>query len=193
MASRESGSIAAVYAQALFEVARSENVLERVEQELRAVDEMVRQELAFRRFLETPTISLAKKAQVLKEVLSKFQPIVLNFLLLGLQNRRVPNVLPGTIKNYHRLWQQHTGIVELEVRSARQLDESELERLSETMQQKLGRKVALRDSVDAKLLGGFVVSHGDTQWDASVATRLAALIGRMKEAKFTGDLIAKDA
>jgi F-type H+-transporting ATPase subunit delta len=193
MASRESGAIAAVYAQALFDVAKAEGVIERVEQELRAVDEMVRKEIAFRRFLETPTVSLDDKAKVLKEVLSAFQPIVLNFLLIGLENSRIPNVLPGAIENYHKLWQKHTGTAELEVRTARKLDEEDLERLKEVMQQKLGRKVALRENVDAKLLGGIVVSHGDTQWDTSIANRLSLLIGRMKETKFTGDLIAKDA
>ncbi|HYF48549.1 MAG TPA: ATP synthase F1 subunit delta [Planctomycetota bacterium] len=192
MASKESGAIAAVYAQALFDVAKDADVVERVEQELRALDEMVRKEVTFRRFLETPTVSIEDKAKVLKEALSSFQPIVLNFLFVGLQNSRIPGVLSGTIENYHNLWLQHTGVAELDVRTARKLDEAELEGLKKVMQQKLGRKVALRENVDPKVLGGLVVSHNDTQWDTTVASRLSALIARMKETKFTAELIAKE-
>ena len=192
MATKESGAIATVYAHALFDVSKSEGILERVEQELRAVDEMAHKEVAFRRFLETPTVSIEDKTRVLRETLKDFHPIVLNFLLVGLQNGRIPSVLSRTIESYHQMLQKHLGVSELELRSARKLTEEELAGLKEVMEKKLAHKVALRETVEPKLLGGFVLSRGDTQWDASVANRLSLLIDRMKETKFTGDLIAKE-
>jgi F-type H+-transporting ATPase subunit delta len=188
MASKESGSIAAVYAHALYDVAKKDGIVERIEDELRAVDEMVCQEASLRRFLETPTVSLKEKEKVLRAVLTSFNPILLNFLLVGLEHRRLPGILGGVINAYHKLSNTAADIAELEIRSARKLEASELAAINSTMQKKLGRTIKLRETVEPKLLGGFVLSHGDIQWDASVQYRLKALIGKMEETKFTGEM-----
>jgi F-type H+-transporting ATPase subunit delta len=188
MASRESGSVAAVYAHALHDVASSEGAVERVEAELRAVEEMVQQEPALHRFLETPTVPLKEKEKVLRSVLQDFNPLVLNFLLVGIENRRLPGVLSGVIKAYHALSNIADDIAELDIRSARKMEDSELDTITSVMKKKLGRAIKLNQSVDPKLLGGFVLAHGDVQWDASVQHRLKALISQMEATKFTEEL-----
>ena len=75
----------------------------------------------------------------------------------------------------HELYIQ-TGLLTIEVVSARRLSASIKSSISELLQTKTGaRSVVVHQTVDVDLLGGFVARTADAEMDASVRTKLRAL------------------
>jgi F0F1-type ATP synthase delta subunit len=75
----------------------------------------------------------------------------------------------------HELYLQ-TGLLTIEVVSARQLSAELKASISQLLQTKTGaQSVVVHQTVDADLLGGFVARTADAEMDASVRTKLRAL------------------
>lgn len=64
------------------------------------------------------------------------------------------------------------GVAVATVRSAKPLGADEVQQLTETLSNKVGKKVELDVKTDPNLLGGFVVQIGSEIWDASVVGKI---------------------
>ena len=67
------------------------------------------------------------------------------------------------------------GIAEADVKSARELNAKEKERLTAALEQRTGKKIQARFGEDRSLLGGLVVRVGSTIYDGSVREQLTRL------------------
>jgi F-type H+-transporting ATPase subunit delta len=68
-----------------------------------------------------------------------------------------------------------------EIRSAIQLDDATVQRLSQALAKAVGRQVEVRTVVDPSVLGGIVARVGDTVIDGSVRNKLESLRTAMKK------------
>jgi F-type H+-transporting ATPase subunit delta len=96
--------IARPYAQALFDLARGENALDPVEQDLVALGRLSGESADFSRFLRSPVISADLKAQALEKVLAGAgtTTMVANFLRVVARNGRL-FALEAIIKGFRGL------------------------------------------------------------------------------------------
>ena len=69
----------------------------------------------------------------------------------------------------------HDKVLDAELVSARELNESDISGLKEKLASKFGRTVNLSTRIDKELIGGAVLKIGDKVYDASVKTSLAKL------------------
>lgn len=172
-------SLARIYAASLFELAEEEGGLpncETVGIELAEVAAAAQAERSFREFLRTPVVSAADKEQALRRIFGegRVSDLLLRFLLVLNRKERLGEV-SGIAEAYTQLLWERTGRVEVEVFSAKPLDEDLAEVVRRRIGEALGKEAVLRSRVDADLIGGLRLRVGDRMIDASVATRLSRI------------------
>jgi F-type H+-transporting ATPase subunit delta len=174
--------IARPYAQALYDLAASENDLDAVEQGLVSLAELADESEEFARFLRSPVISAEEKSVAAEAILQRadVHPTVANFVRVVARNGRL-FVLPTIIKTFRALAAAARGEVTADVTSAAPLNEGQRAALAQTLKQKIGKSVSLIEHVDASLIGGLIVKVGSRMIDSSLKTKLTAMRIAMKE------------
>ncbi|HEY4643148.1 MAG TPA: ATP synthase F1 subunit delta [Bacteroidota bacterium] len=167
--------VARRYAHALIDLSVEMQGLETVSKDLALVLLTFRSSRDFQLFLESPIIRGDKKKQVLRALFKKrISDITEKFLaLLAGKNREM--LLPDIIREFHRLQNEHLGIVEVVVTSAVDLMKEQREALERTLEAYTRKKVVAEYRVDPAVRGGFIVQVGDTVLDASVRRQLELL------------------
>ena len=189
MASKDPGNISIVYSEALYDVAKEQNVVERIEQELVLLQGVMKADLHVRRFFETPTITLKEKRRILQASFKDIHVVTLNFILVALEHGRVPSMLGRIIDEFHAICNERAGISEMVLRTARKFEDAEMASLKKMLEKKLGRSVVIKERVQPDLLGGFVLANGNQVWDTSKVHQLGRLVNQMEEVKASAALL----
>lgn len=163
------------YAEALGELAFSQNVLDEVENDLALVRQTILEQPALARLLEDVNTSDERKDSVIREIFEgRLGRIPLNFVRLVVAKRR-GEYLVDMIDAFHEYANEKRGIMEVEVTTAAPLGQQEEQALSEKLSQITGCDVKLIPKEDVSLIGGVVVKIGDLVMDGSLKTRLESL------------------
>ena len=170
------------YANALFELAREEDALDRAERDLDALGEALTESRDLRTLIESPIYDREDQMRGMDAVAEKMElsQLVRNVILLMAQKRRI-YMLPRVIDIFRALLAEHRGEVTAEVASARELSDDQRNKLAQTLKQAEGRDVKLNVMVDEALIGGLVVRVGSRMIDTSIRARLAQLENAMRE------------
>ncbi len=180
---RATSKLARRYAQALGMLANERGLLERVEQDLESIRAILEGETDFPKVFMDPRVpSIQKRKLVQKLFDGRLAKETLNFLYLLIRKRR-ETYLPEIIDAYVAYANQLRGILDVEVISAQELDDTLSASLRQRLSAVLGTEVRLRTSIDSNLLGGVQVRVGDLLIDGSAASRLARLERTLKAAQ----------
>jgi F-type H+-transporting ATPase subunit delta len=175
--------VARKYATALFDAARSKDVLDRVAEDLRGVLALEKQGAGLGRFLEAPHITTESKRAVLDKALkSQLSELTLRLLHLLIEKKRVDQ-LSGICERFEELLRDHRGIVAARVRTAEPLEPAQVERLAGTLGRLIGKTVEVESRVDPDVLGGVVLEFGTMIVDRSVRRGLDDLRDRLMKAR----------
>jgi F-type H+-transporting ATPase subunit delta len=166
--------IADVYARSLFEVAKDQDKLDAVREQLGAFAEALSDSREMQQFFFSPYFSTQEKEDGLARVLSGADPVIDNFLRLLIQNHRMP-VLLRVRAGYDVLWEQENKLLPVHVTSAVELDKKTVKQIGDRIAEQTGRKVDLSAAVEPDILGGIVVRVGNSVLDASIRNRLEQL------------------
>jgi F-type H+-transporting ATPase subunit delta len=122
-----------------------------------------------------PNLPAAKVAGLFISILAgKLSGEMENFVRVLAENGRL-DVVTEIRAQYEALKNEREGIVEAEVISAFEMQQSQLADLVARLEKKTGRKVKARVSVDSSLIGGVKVVIGDKVIDGSARAQLGAL------------------
>jgi F-type H+-transporting ATPase subunit delta len=125
--------------------------------------------------LAAPRVPVDAKLSMLDEALAdKTSVTFLNFLKVVCKHRRF-ECIRAMHRATHQLFDEMTGRVAVEIRTASPLDESSQLQVAARLEQVLGKKVTVTARVDEGLIGGIEVRVGDTIYDGSLAGRLKSL------------------
>jgi ATP synthase F1 delta subunit len=166
--------IAAVYARSLFEVARDQDKLDAVREQLGDFAGALSETRDLQVFFFSPYFSTKEKEDGLERVVSDADPVIVNFLKLLIEKHRMP-ALFRIRANYDALWEEENKLLPVHITSAVELDKSIVEQLGDRISEQTDRKVDLSSDVDPDILGGIVVRVGNSVLDASVRNRLEQL------------------
>jgi F-type H+-transporting ATPase subunit delta len=166
--------LAEVYARSLFEVAKEEDKLDDVREQLGQFADALSESRDLQVFLFSPYFSTDEKAEGLTKVIDDADPIVANFLALLVEKHRMP-ALFRIRQRFERLWQEENKILPVQITSAVELDESTVSNIGDRIGEKTGRTIELRSAVDPDILGGLVLQVGNNVLDASIRNRLENL------------------
>lgn len=177
-----SSGIAARYATAVFELAREEKALPKLEKDVDALDAALADSADLRELISSPVYSRAQQAAAVGAIAKKMGLSELAASTLGLMagNRRL-FVLPQLITRLRALIAEEKGEVVAEVRSATKLTKAQTDKLVKTLKAKVGKDIKLQTTVDESLIGGLVVKVGSKMIDTSIRAKLTSLQNAMKE------------
>ena len=160
------------YAEALYRTLDVDADLEQALQELQSVVKVFASEAELAAVLRHPRISPEEKKSLLTVLFREgLSERVLNFLYVLVDNGRI-EALSEIVSEFREMAQERLGLVEVEVTSAAPLSDSQSERLTAALAQKLGRRVHLQVGVDPTLLGGLVISYEGARQDGSLRASL---------------------
>jgi F-type H+-transporting ATPase subunit delta len=166
--------IAQVYARSLFEVAKEQDKLDVVKEQLGQFAEALDGSPDLSTFFFAPYFSTQEKEEGLAGLLDGVDPIVENFLKLLIENHRVP-VIHRVRREYDALWEQENRRLPVTVTSAVALDEATVKSIGDAIGQQTGQQIELTANVDPDVLGGLIVRVGNSILDASIRNRLENL------------------
>lgn len=166
--------LAQVYARSLFAVAREQDKIDVLREQLGQFADALTEHRDLQVFFFSPYFSSAEKQQALGRSLQGAEQALENFLALLIENHRMP-VIFRIRSAYERLWEQENKTLPVEITSATPLDPQTTEGLGVTIAERAGRKVKLATRVDPEIIGGIVIRVGNSILDASIRTRLEQL------------------
>ncbi|MEM9840623.1 MAG: F0F1 ATP synthase subunit delta [Pseudomonadota bacterium] len=175
--------IAERYAGALFELARDEGVVEKVEADLDALAKAHDDSTDLKRLIQSPAFTSEDKLTGFTAILEQAgaNPLTINFGKLLTTNGRLP-LLNEVIAKFKAIAADARGEVSAEVISAHPLSDDQMSELTTQLRASIGKDIALQTRTDPDLLGGLIVKIGSKMIDSSLKTKLARLRARLKEA-----------
>ena len=167
-------ALARPYARALFEYAQSN---ERVElwQEVLADLQAIAGAAQLQAVLASPVLPKADKVELLQQISKHDGKYCANFLALLAQSNRL-TLLPEIYAQYRQLALSAQAVMEVQVESAHDLSEQEVEALSAKLKAKWSaQRLKLDVKLNPELLAGVVCRSGDQSIDYSLKGRLERL------------------
>jgi len=166
--------IARVYGDALFEVAKEEDELEAIHEQLGAFADALAESHDLQIFLFSPYFSSQEKREGIAKAVSGAEEEFMNFLELLAEKHRMPAIF-HIRRRFDELWAEEHRRLEVRLTSAVELDEDVVERVGKEIERQTDRKIDLESQVDPDVLGGLVLRVGNMVLDASIRTKLERL------------------
>jgi len=160
------------YAEAMFAVARAEDALSAVEDELYTFGKALGQHTELRESLTDAGLPAENKKAVVRDLLGdRANPVTVSLLGFVIDAGRA-RALPTIVDELARMAAEEREHALAEVRSAVDLSVSQRERLASALSRATGRQVDVKVVVDPSVVGGVVSRVGDEVFDGSIASRL---------------------
>lgn len=167
--------VAKRYASALFQLVKEQQLLEKVEEELRIIEEVLSVNVELKAILKSPKLLKVKKKEILAEAFAPFNTYVLNTLMLLIDRHREDEIA-AVAEEFIELANEEKGIEVADVYSIRSLTTEEKVALSSSFAAKIGKKsLQIENIVDSDLLGGIKIRIGNRIYDGSLRGKLDRL------------------
>jgi F-type H+-transporting ATPase subunit delta len=168
-------SAVSTYGEALFEAALERDELEEVLTDLEEFVSALHESEELRLFFYGGQIPERQKRRALDGLTEGMQTSTTNFLKVLVDNGR-EEILEEVLARYEELVKEHLGKIEVEVTTAVELSEEQLDGLRERLAGVLeGREIILETYVNPDLIGGAVFRFGGRLMDGSIRGRLESL------------------
>lgn len=167
--------VASRYAKSLIDLAIEQNSLEDIKNDMQLFVETLKGSSELQAVLKNPIIALSKKNDILNAVFAdKVNAVTLAFFKITVNKGRA-EILYGTAKEFLNQYNQYKNIVTAQVVSAVELSDNAKAEIVAKIKEVTGGEVILEASVNENLIGGFVLTVGDKQFDTSIANKLSRL------------------
>lgn len=168
-------TVANRYAQAIFELAAKQNLLTEVGSDLQELKKVLATSDEFMALLTVPKISTDRKKELIAQILSGAQPILVNLVQFLIEKKRL-NELEAVAEQYQALAAAAQGSADAKVYSTRELTAEERTEISTAFGKLVGKEqLNITNIIDASLIGGVRVQIGNYIFDSTVASKLEDL------------------
>lgn len=175
----EAITVARPYADAVYKLAVAGNSLSQWSKMLQLAAAIAEDEHV-KMLVGNPLVSPKQLGEIFLEIgCGKFNAEACNLVTLLTENKRI-FVLPQISRLFEQLKAQHEGVLEAKIVSAFAMENKQLKKLVDDLEQKFKRKIEAKVSVDPELIGGIKVEIGDEILDASVRGKLEAMAVALK-------------
>lgn len=163
------------YAKAILELAIEEKKLDLITNDLETVKKAINSSREITLLIKSPIIKTLKKKNIFNQIFSgKISDTSLRFCELVIQRQR-SDLLERIIDRFFELKDEYENTKKVDVRTAIELDENQVQQLKTILENNLKKNVRLSFSIDTSLIGGFVIQIDDTMIDASLRHQLEQL------------------
>ena len=172
--------VASVYGQALFDLARDENLDVEILCQLKILKEAFVQNSDFVRLLASPSLSKEERLNILQESFGgRVHAYVLNFLKILTEKGYIRH-FADCCDAYREKYNDRHGIMSVRVITALPLAPEQAERLNRKLTDLTGKTIELVNVVDASCIGGMRLDYDGKRVDDTVRNRLDTLHSLLK-------------
>jgi F-type H+-transporting ATPase subunit delta len=169
------GTRAAIrYAKAILSLATDNQKAEAVQADMALIGQSIANNASLENALKSPVVKLLEKAAVLDALFPSVSSESKSLFTTLVSNKRV-NILGQIATQYGILYDQVNNKENAFVTTAIPMTSELEEKVMAKLKTLTTKEVTLRKSVDANILGGFVLRVGDLHYDASVSNQLNTL------------------
>ena len=175
------------YAQAVFNVARAENMVDQVEDELRQLKDEITNNLELKKNLTDPSIENYEKIKVMLEILGDDGSKAIKSFAAMMVILDAVDSFEQIYRDFVELTNQLKRQVSIEVISVIELDKEILNEIKENVDKKTGLDVRIKNVLDKNIIGGIVIKIGDKVIDLSIKDKLEDLKNKLKALDLRGE------
>ncbi len=172
---------ASLYGKSLYDLAKSEGLADQIMEAAEAVGQLFAQNPDYLKLLSEPSIPKKERLGLLSEAFGDSIPEYLLSFLMILTEKGLLLRYKECFKTYRTLYHADQGICDATVYSAVALTDAQKEGLKQILQKKTGKTIYLTERIDESVLGGLKVEVDGKTLDGTVASRLAALRGQLRD------------
>ncbi len=180
--------VASRYAKSLIDLSIELKQLEEVNKDMLLIKQVCEQNREFTVLLKSPVVSTDKKSSIIRSIFeSKVSQTTLSFLNLITQKRR-----EGDVENiayaFNEQYKLHKNITTAIVTTAITLDDATKTKILAIVKKQASGEVEIVEKIDKALIGGFILTVGDKQIDASIKRKLNDLKKNFSDDHFVPEL-----
>lgn len=166
------GLLEKTYSNALFELANEENSLETTFEELDVISKIFTDNPELIKGLSVPTINVLDKKNIISIIFKEnVSELIFNFINVLVEKGRISYI--EKIANEFKIsYNEKFGILEITATTTSKMSEVLKNNLINKLESISSKKILLIEKVDESILGGIVLSYGNTQVDASIKSKI---------------------
>lgn len=169
------------YANALYEVAVKEDVLEEVKNDFFEVTKAIASVENFKEFMNNPKVSIEDRKNVIETTFKDSHRLLLNLLRILTDKHRV-SLVDEVYSEFLHLYDEQHNQARVTVESVYKLSTEELDQLGQIFIDKTGyEKLLITNNINEALIGGVRVLIGSKVYDGSVQNQLEGIRNKFKE------------
>ncbi len=166
--------VALRYAKATLDQAVENKALKALEEDMRSIAQTISGNKELSDVLNSPVVKSSDKKNIITEVFKGSNEITQGLVNVLIENKRV-DLLNEVAQKYIILNEELKGQGVAFVTTAVALTSDLEKKILNKVVELTGKKVVVENTIDEKILGGFILRVGDLQYDASIASKLGNL------------------
>ncbi|PAL13628.1 F0F1 ATP synthase subunit delta [Peribacillus simplex] len=168
-------TVAKRYAVALFQIAKEQNLINQLEEELRIVNEVFTKDNELLSFLAHPKMTKDAKGALIANAFASLSSSVQNTVMLMVERHRTDEVTVMA-QEFIELANEENSVADATVYTVRPLTETEVEAVSSSFAAKIGkRNLRITNITDSNILGGIKLQIGNRIYDGTNSGKLDRL------------------
>ena len=170
------------YSRALFEVVKESDELDKIEEDIKIFQSLLKNNKDLKNFIHNPTQSIENQNKVINLLSEKlsFTKNLKNFFFLLIEKRRI-FFIKKIIDSFLKLCMGKRGELKASLISSKELSASELESISKDISSAVGSTIKFDYKIDKDLIGGLKLQLGSFMIDTSIKNKLKKIEQRMIE------------
>ena len=177
-----SNSTSQSYSLALYELSKENSDLDKVEDEIKGLEKLLKENLNFKEIISSPTVKKEDKMNVMFAIADKnnFSKTLKNFLgLVAFKNRLF--FLNKIIESFLNLISKSKGELKAKLISSKKLSIEEQKEIQKELSENFKSELKVNYKHDPELIAGLIIQVGSVMVDTSVKTKLKKLEKNMIE------------
>ena len=163
--------IAQTYAEALFSLGLEEKKLTKLQDEGKALSEIIHDNEDFLLLIDSRFMSREERQDIASKILGDFDEDIVNFVKVLITNNRT-NYIKDVLEAFNSLCNEYKGVKEGLIYSAFPLNKETLNKIKNKISQIEGMDVELISRIDPSLIGGVKVVINSHVYDGSIKNQL---------------------
>jgi ATP synthase F1 delta subunit len=174
-------------ARAVFELARAEGTVDRVEDELGQLSGEIMHNLDLKKLVTDPAIQDVEKIRAILTILGTDSTDAIKSFASTAIIMKLFESVEQIYKDYIEITNKFKKQVSVEVISAIELENSILQGIKKEVDSKTGLDVRVRNTVDSKVIGGIIIKIGERIIDLSIKNKIEDLKSKLKALELRGE------
>lgn len=172
--------VAGRYAKSLLGLAVERKIEKKVFEDMELILNTISASRDLALLLQNPIINTDKKDNILQAIFAgKVDAVTMAFLRI-ITNKRREYYIEDIARQFVRTYKEHAGIDSAVVTTAIPMDDAMRAQVMEVIRKTSKGGIELKEVIDKDIIGGFILTMKDKQFDASLSSKINLLKREMK-------------